>query len=277
MKGISTILAMILIVIIVVALIGLTYTFAVGLFGTTTEATTETTHEVKITGFTFTPQSLTINPGDSVVWNNMDPIIHFLWFVFVANGSTYLLSPPIIPDTTWSHTFNEPIELQYYSFENLWMTGFINVIPEVHFELHLSAGWNMVSFPCLPEDASFSNIFSEVAFYQVLTWDGTSYVTPTTAEAGWGYWVLVLTGTTVIITCDNLVESYERDLPAGWSMIGSIIICTVDADCVFPSFYQLLTWDGASYVPSAVIAPGKGYWALVLESTQIVVDSSCCV
>jgi len=41
MKGISTILAMILIVIIVVALIGLTYTFAVGLFGTTTAGTTE--------------------------------------------------------------------------------------------------------------------------------------------------------------------------------------------------------------------------------------------
>ncbi len=38
MKGISTILAMILIVIIVVALIGLTYTFAVGLFSTTTTA-----------------------------------------------------------------------------------------------------------------------------------------------------------------------------------------------------------------------------------------------
>jgi len=46
MKGISTILAMILIVIIVVALIGLTYTFAVGLFSTTTIATTTSTTAV---------------------------------------------------------------------------------------------------------------------------------------------------------------------------------------------------------------------------------------
>ena len=46
MKGISTILAMILIVIIVVALIGLTYTFAVNLFGTTTGATTNQTGTV---------------------------------------------------------------------------------------------------------------------------------------------------------------------------------------------------------------------------------------
>lgn len=46
MKGISTILAMILIVIIVVALIGLTYTFAVGLFSTTTTGATEQTAAV---------------------------------------------------------------------------------------------------------------------------------------------------------------------------------------------------------------------------------------
>lgn len=48
MKGISTILAMILIVIIVVALIGLTYTFAVGLFSTTsTTATTQVEETTK--------------------------------------------------------------------------------------------------------------------------------------------------------------------------------------------------------------------------------------
>ena len=46
MKGISTILAMILIVIIVVALIGLTYTFAVGLFGTATSGATGQTQAV---------------------------------------------------------------------------------------------------------------------------------------------------------------------------------------------------------------------------------------
>jgi FlaG/FlaF family flagellin (archaellin) len=56
MKGISTILAMILIVIIVVALIGLTYTFAVGLFSTTTgtatnQVTTTTTRLDKQVSF----------------------------------------------------------------------------------------------------------------------------------------------------------------------------------------------------------------------------------
>ena len=54
-------------------------------------------------------------------------------------------------------------------------------------------------------------------------------------------------------------------------MIGSVIGKAVNADEVFPGFYQLLTWDGTSYITSAVIEPGKGYWALVLESTTITV------
>jgi len=96
------------------------------------EATAQTTHEVKIIDFAFVPQSLTINPGDTVMWNNTDPVIHTLWFVYVSNGSTYLLSDPIPPDTTWTHTFNDAVELQYYDFDRLWITGFITVQAGVH-------------------------------------------------------------------------------------------------------------------------------------------------
>lgn len=95
------------------------------------ETAAQTTHEVKIAGFAFVPQNMTINLGDSIKWNNTDPVIHTLWFVFVANGSTYLLSDPILPSTTWTHTFNEAVKLQYYSFDMLWITGSINVTAEV--------------------------------------------------------------------------------------------------------------------------------------------------
>ena len=170
-------------------------------------------------------------------------------------------------------------EATEYSFaaESCTTYTFIIRVGGCDFELQLLAGWNMVSFPCIPEDPSFSNIFNGVSYYQVLTWDGTSYITPTTAEAGIGYWVLVLEDTTVAITNGVPVESYELDLPAGWSMIGSIYPCTVDADCVFPEYHQLLTWDGTSYIDTSTIEPGKGYWALVLEPTHIVVDESCCI
>jgi len=46
MRGISTVLAIILIVIIVVALVGLTYSFSIALFGVTTEAGERTTERV---------------------------------------------------------------------------------------------------------------------------------------------------------------------------------------------------------------------------------------
>jgi len=87
----------------------------------------QTTYEVKISDFAFVPQNLTINLGDTIVWNNTDPVVHTLWFVYVANGSTYLLSDPISPGATWNYTFIESVELQYYSLDKLWITGFINV------------------------------------------------------------------------------------------------------------------------------------------------------
>jgi hypothetical protein len=113
------------------------------------------------------------------------------------------------------------------------------------------------------------NIFRDIGYYQVLTWDETSYVKPSVAEIGRGYWVLVLEETTVNVTAGAPVESYELDLPAGWSMIGSIYDSTVDASTVFPGYYQLLTWSGTSYVTATTIEPGKGYWALVLAPTHV--------
>jgi hypothetical protein len=140
-----------------------------------------------------------------------------------------------------------------------------------HYELHLEAGWNIISFPVIPSNPSFSNIFKSVDYYEVLTLDGTGYATPSTAEVGYGYWVFVLSAITLNIT-GTPVESYERDLPAGWSMIGSIYNTTVDAGTVFPDWYQLLIWTGTGYVSATTIEPEKGYWALVLTSTHIGVE-----
>jgi len=130
----------------------------------------------------------------------------------------------------------------------------------------------MVSFPILPDDASFSSIFADVSFYQVLTWDGSSYIAPNSAEAGVGYWILVLEETTITIQNADPVTGYTKELPAGWSMIGSVYGKTIDANTVFSGFYQLLTWDRTSYVSSTTIEPRKGYWALVLEPTTITAE-----
>jgi parallel beta-helix repeat protein len=148
----------------------------------------------------------------------------------------------------------------------------VKVYATVTVTLLLAAGWNMVSFPVIPLVPSFSGIFSGIGYHQVVTWDGASYVDSTSLETGRGYWVLVLSATALSIS-GEAVESYERDLPAGWGMIGSIYDNTVDASTVFPEYYQLLTWSGTSYIDakSMGIESGKGYWALVLTPTHITV------
>jgi hypothetical protein len=83
--------------------------------------------------------------------------------------------------------------------------------------------------------------------------------------------VLVLSPTTVEVT-GSAVESFELDLPAGWSMIGSVYNSTVSASDVFPDYYQLVAWSGTSYVTATTIEPGKGYWVLVLVPTHIRVE-----
>lgn len=87
------------------------------------------TFNVSISDFAFNPQNVTIRKCDTILWTNNDAVIHTLWFVRVADQSTYLLSPPIEPGGSWSHTFNETTTFQYYSFDHLWVTGFITVTP----------------------------------------------------------------------------------------------------------------------------------------------------
>jgi hypothetical protein len=148
----------------------------------------------------------------------------------------------------------------------------IRVVIKSDFTLDLSPGWNMVSFPVIPPNTTFASIFSGVSYYQVVTWSGTSYTIPLNVEAGKGYWVLVLTPTSLKVTGTS-VPTYSLDLPLGWNMIGSVYDKTVSSDSVFHSYYQLVSWSGTSYTDakSAGIEPGKGYWALVFTPTHIVV------
>lgn len=91
------------------------------------------TFTVTIADFAFNPQSLAIHTGDTVNWINNDQVIYTLWFVKVVDRTPYKpagtdgVSDPILPDSSWSETFNEPVELQYYSLQRLDITGYITI------------------------------------------------------------------------------------------------------------------------------------------------------
>jgi len=158
-----------------------------------------------------------------------------------------------------------------YSWESTEDTTYyftILVSPEVEFTLELRAGWNMVSLPISPDEPlSASMVLGDIGFYQLVTWSGSGYYSLSGFEAGQGYWLLVLEDVNVTVSGPP-VDSLNLSLSAGWSMIGGTIDEVQAAD-VFPGFYQLVTWTGTGYTSATAFEPGRGYWVLVLESTEI--------
>ncbi len=155
----------------------------------------------------------------------------------------------------------EDVFLVKYSQQSSEPTG------DQTYTLELTIGWNMVSLPIIPDNPLASSILSDVEYYQLATWSGTGYVTATEFEAGRGYWLLVLEDVNVTLSGTS-IETLNITLSLGWSMIGGTND-EVQAVGVFPDFYQLVTWTGTGYTPASTFEPGKGYWALVLETTEI--------
>ena len=76
------------------------------------------------------------------------------------------------------------------------------VLPEAApqtFTLNLTAGWNMVSIPFLPDDPSARSVMDGIDFFQLVTWGGKGYIASTEFELGKGYWLLVLEDTSITI------------------------------------------------------------------------------
>ena len=74
----------------------------------------------------------------------------------------------------------------------------------------------------------------------------------------------------VLVVSEVVASGFQLNLIAGWNMVSSFDM-EVIAEDVFPGFFQLVTWNGKGYVPVDVMEPGKGYWALVLEDTNITI------
>ena len=161
-------------------------------------------------------------------------------------------------------------EASHYTWtadEETTYTFMITLTSEVEHILQLKAGWNMVSLPVIPDDSTANTVMPPGVFFQLVTWSGTGYVTASNFEAARGYWLLVLEDVNVTVFGEP-VNSLSLSLSPGWSMVGgpNSIVQSSEA---FPGFYQLVTWTGTGYTSATVFDPGKGYWALVLEETQV--------
>ena len=81
-------------------------------------AVAESTVEVTIDNFTFTPATVTIEPGTTVHWLNRDDIPHA-----VAAKSLAFKSRALDTDDSFSQQFNEVGEIDYFCSLHPHMTG----------------------------------------------------------------------------------------------------------------------------------------------------------
>ncbi len=79
------------------------------------------TSQVAVRDFAFTPASLTVAAGDTVVWTNYDPVEHN---VHIVNGQA---GPLIGEGETYARTFTEPGRYAYFCDPHPSMTGQIVV------------------------------------------------------------------------------------------------------------------------------------------------------
>jgi len=219
--------------------------------------------------FLFSDETLpAIYPIGSVQVDSLSPFdFHdsMLTVIFpsdIPNG-TYWIGWHIDSENSVSELIDNGEEDNFARAENK-----ILVRPKAEFTLELSAGWNMVSLPVVPDDFSASFLLSDLPFYQLVTWSGKRYAPAIKFEQGKGYWLLVLEDTNLTIVGTTL-NQVNLTLSQGLNMVGGPNE-DVQASSVFSDFYQVITWTGAGYMYAPSFEPGKGYWVIVLSDTEII-------
>ena len=138
-------------------------------------------------------------------------------------------------------------------------------------------GWNMLSLPLNATDRRLSVIFPGLVY--AFAWDPASIRYNSiglldTLNLGNGYFVLALNDTAYNIS-GFPISMIERTLLPGWNMLGSLVD-TIPADSVkftprdnfVPPFY-IYNPSLKRYEASSIFVPGKSYWGLVIDTTQV--------
>jgi hypothetical protein len=149
------------------------------------------------------------------------------------------------------------------------------VVPvSVSFTFNLWAGWNMISFPVMPDNKNPHSIFP--GDYTMFRWDAVNkrYVlcTDENIENGVGYWVYVSAAENVAVS-GTPVDSLTLTLSAGWNLIGSPLggenIASPDDTPDNSVLPYAFTWDAENrrYTPpTSDLVAGAGYWVYALDN-----------
>jgi hypothetical protein len=161
-----------------------------------------------------------------------------------------------------------------WSDNTAWPELELRIAPSVQFTFRLWAGWNMISFPVMPDNKNPHSIFP--GDYTMFKWNavGKQYVlcTDDNIENGVGYWFYVSAAENVLVS-GTPVNSLALPLSAGWNLIGSPLggasIASPDDTPDNSVLPYAFTWDAENrkYTPPITdLVAGAGYWVYALNN-----------
>ncbi|MDP7743702.1 MAG: formylglycine-generating enzyme family protein [Lentisphaeria bacterium] len=140
--------------------------------------------------------------------------------------------------------------------------------------LCLMPGWNLVATPLEPDiTTTINDQLGSAATSPVWQWNGSTYINVEPESTfdvmlpTFGYWVYVA-GTHYIEMPGVPVAEHDKQLVAGWNLVGALTAGTIDHGNLF--VLELWGWTG-QYVPvGRVVEPFKGYWLYTPTERNIV-------
>jgi hypothetical protein len=133
--------------------------------------------------------------------------------------------------------------------------------------ISLDAGWNMVSIPVIPADASVNAIFGDNIITPVYEYNA-GYMEVTSLEPTKGYWVLADSPADIEIA-GTVPSDLEVTIVPGWNMIGP-----VSSNVQVSSFTGIITpvyGYSAGYNEVTTLEQTEGYWVLTSTETTLIV------
>ena len=154
------------------------------------------------------------------------------------------------------------------------------------FTIELVAGWNLISVPIIPADASPDAVFTSILDNLTIVfaydaskplgerwswYDGAGGLEDTLTEVTpqLGYWVLMENADTLEVS-GTYVEpaSGEYTLHDGWNLIGVRSRAAVNvSDYISGAVAKIYTWQDGNWlevpVETGSLEPGRGYWVLM--------------
>ena len=128
------------------------------------------------------------------------------------------------------------------------------------YNLNLQIGWNLIA---ATPGATFPS--------QLFAWNGSSYVSGTSATAWQGYWIKATSASSVTIT--GVTGPHTVNLTTGWNLIGNSM--NTVANLTLPGGVPAFIYNPATqgYTSTTTLQPGQGAWVKGTSGQSVILTA----